>query len=88
MVVDGDFVLMWGLVLGCVYIFGFCVGVLFEIEGFWGGVVFELLGVGEDFVSRWGLVSGCSFGVGVVIFLFVLCYGMFVEIEFFGVGGV
>lgn len=26
MVVDGDFVLMWGLVLGCVYIFGFCVG--------------------------------------------------------------
>ena len=30
-----------------------------------------------------GLVLGCSFGFGVVIFLFVLCYGMFVEIEVF-----
>ena len=28
-------------------------------------------------------MPGCSFGFGVVIFLFVLCYGMFVEIEIF-----
>lgn len=46
-------------------------------------MVFELLGVGEDFVLRWRLVSGCSFGFGVVIFLFVVCYGVFVEIEVF-----
>lgn len=47
---------------GCrgVFIFlVFVLGVLFEIEGFWGGVVFELLGVGEDFVSRWGVGFGC-----------------------------
>ena len=64
---------------GCrgVFIFlVFVLGVLFEIEGFWGGLVFELLGVGGDFVLRWRLVSGCSFGFGVVIFFvcFVLMY--------------
>lgn len=77
----------------CLYFGLFVLGVVFEIEGFWGGVVFELLGVGEDFVSRWGLVLGVClicfdrrvlvFCVGVIIFLFVLCYGMFVEIEVF-----
>ena len=41
------------------------------------------MGVGGDFVLRWGLVLGCSFGFGVVIFLCVLCYGMFAEIEVF-----
>ena len=37
----------WGLVAGvCLYFGLFVLGVVFEIEGFWGGVVFELLGVG------------------------------------------
>ena len=42
-----------------VYFYGlFVLWVLFEIEGFWDGVVFELLGVGGDFVLMWGLVLG------------------------------
>ena len=82
------------MVAGVVYFYGlFVLWVLFEIEVFWDGVVFELLGVGGGFVLRvrvwlWGVFDlFCSAGYC------VLCWGEFfgvrvgVVFELLGVGG-